>query len=86
MPLDADTSDADRTPRRDFRVLTRRRTGYDGVMVDIQLQVAATGALVWSQTFSDDAQADEFERQVEADLDTLDNEEFRRRYSVPSTV
>lgn len=86
MPLDADTSDADRTPRQDFRVLTRRRTGYEGVMVDIQLQVAATGALVWSQTFSDDAQADEFERQVEADLDTLDNEEFRRRYSVPSTV
>lgn len=85
MPVDADT-DADRPPRQDFRVLTRRREGYDGVMVDVQLQVAATGALVWSQTFSDDAQADEFLRRVEADLDRLDVDEFRRRYSVPSTV
>lgn len=84
--MPADATSADRTPRQDFRILTRRRTGYEGVMVDIQLQVAATGALVWSQTFSDDDQADEFERQVEADLDTLDNDEFRRRYSVPSTV
>ena len=36
---------SDRTPRQDFRVLTRRRDGYDGTMIDIQLQVAATGAL-----------------------------------------
>lgn len=86
MPVDAHSPDADRTPRRDFRVLTRRRTGYEGLMVDIQLQVAATGALVWSQTFSDGAQADDFERRLEADLDDLDIEEFRRRYSVPSTV
>ena len=55
-------SDADRTPRQDFRVLTRRRGGYDGTMVDIQLQVAATGALVWAQTFSDEDQAEEFAR------------------------
>lgn len=86
MPVEPATSDADPTPRRDFRVLTRRRTGYEGVMVDVQLQVTATGALVWSQTFSDDLQADEFQQQVEADLDALDIEEFRRRYSVPSTV
>ncbi len=77
-------TDPDRSPRQDFRVLTRRRGGYDGTMVDIQLQVAATGALVWAQTFSDEAQAQEFADGVEADLDTLDNDEFRRKYSVPS--
>jgi hypothetical protein len=77
----------ERSPRQDFRVLTRRRGGYDGaVMVDIQLQVAATGALIWAQTFSDEAQANEFEQQVESDLDTLGNDEFRRKYSVPSSV
>ena len=78
-------ADADRTPRQDFRVLQRRRGGYDGVMVDIQLQVAATGALVWAQTFSDEAQAETFAAELEADLDALDNDEFRRKYSVPST-
>ena len=79
-------SDPDRTPRQDFRVLTRRRGGYDGTMVDIQLQVAATGALVWAQTFSDEDQAEDFAAQLEADLDALDNDDFRRKYSVPSTT
>lgn len=79
--------DATRSPRQDFRILTRTRGGYDGaVMYDVQLQVAATGALVWAQTFSDQEQADEFQAQVEADLDGLDNDEFRRKYSVPSTA
>lgn len=77
-------TDPDRSPRQDFRVLTRRRGGYEGTMVDIQLQVAATGALVWAQTFSDEAQAQQFADGVETDLDTLDNDEFRRKYSVPS--
>lgn len=77
---------ADRSPRQDFRVLTRRRGGYDGTMIDIQLQVAATGALVWAQTFSDEAQADTFADELESDLDTLDNDAFRRKYSVPSTA
>jgi hypothetical protein len=77
----------DRSPRRDFRVLTRRRGGYDGaVMVDVQLQVASTGALVWAQTFSDDAQAEDFQRQLEEDLDTLDDDRFRRKYGVPSSA
>ncbi|MFA9429365.1 hypothetical protein [Egicoccus sp. AB-alg2] len=77
----------DRSPRRDFRVLTRRRGGYDGAeMYDVQLQVAGTGALVWAQTFSDHAQADAFERQLEEDLDTLDDASFRRKYGVPSTT
>ena len=71
---------------RIFRVLTRRRGGYDGTMVDIQLEVAATGALVWAQTFSDEEQAEEFAAQLEADLDALDNDDFRRKYSVPSTT
>jgi hypothetical protein len=77
----------DRSPRRDFRVLTRRRGGYDGaVMVDIQLQVAETGALVWAQTFSDDEQAEAFQRELEEDLDALDDASFRRKYGVPSAT
>jgi hypothetical protein len=77
----------DRSPRRDFRVLTRRRGGYDGaVMVDVQLQVANSGALVWAQTFSDESQADDFQRQLEEDLDAMDDEGFRRKYSVPSSA
>ena len=79
-------TDAKRTPRQDFRVLTRRRGGYEGTMIDIQLQVASTGALVWAQTFSDESQADQFAAELESDLDTLDNDAFRRKYSVPSTA
>lgn len=79
-------SDA-RSARQDFRVLTRTRNGYDGAtMHDVQLQVAETGAMVWAQSFSDQAQAVEFQAQVEADLDDLDGDEFRRKYSVPSTT
>lgn len=79
--------DAQRSPRHDFRVLTRTRGGYDGaVMYDVQLQVAASGAMVWAQTFSDQEQADAFQGEVEHDLTELDNEEFRRKYSVPSTA
>jgi hypothetical protein len=74
-------------PRRDFRVLTRSRGGYDGAMMyDVQLQVAATGALLWAQTFSDQQQAEAFQEQVEADLDDLDMERFRSKYGVPSTT
>jgi hypothetical protein len=78
--------EAQRTPRQDFRVLTRRRGGYEGTMIDIQLQVASTGALVWARTFSDETQADQFSSELEADLDTLDNDAFRRKYSVPSST
>lgn len=89
MPQTDEPSEAatrDRVARRDFRVLTRRRGGYDdGVMYDVQLQVTSTGSLVWAQTFTDEQQADEFQAQVEADLE-LDDAEFRRKYSVPSTV
>ena len=75
-----------RPARHDFRVLTRTRGGYsDGVMYDIQLQIAATGNLVWAQTFTDQDQADEFQEQVKTDLE-LNGPEFRRKYSVPSTV
>jgi len=76
-----------RTPRQDFRVLTRTRGGYDGaVMYDIQLQVAASGALLWAQTFSDHVQASEFRDKLDADMDELDPAAFRRKYSVPSTA
>jgi hypothetical protein len=78
---------SERSPRKDFRVLTRRRGGYDGgVMFDVQLQVAATGALVWSQTFSDEDQATTFESQLDTDLDELDDVAFRRKYGVPASV
>ncbi|MFT5223444.1 MAG: hypothetical protein ACI867_001761 [Glaciecola sp.] len=80
-------SERQRTARSDFRVLTRIRGGYDGaVMYDIQLQVAATGALLWAQTFSDQTQANEFEAQVLDDMDELDLPEFRRKYSVPASA
>lgn len=73
--------------RRQFRVLTRTRGGYDGAaMYDVQLQLAATGALVWAQSFSDQQQADAFQHQVEEDLDRLDPDDFRSKYSVPSTT
>ncbi len=76
-----------RTARQDFRILTRIRGGYDGgVMYDIQLQVAASGSLVWAQTFSDQTQANEFQAQVEGDMDDLENVDFRRKYSVPSSA
>lgn len=82
----SDDSSGDRVARNDFRVLTRTRGGYsDGVMYDVQLQVAATGSLVWAQTFTDQVQADEFQAEVEDDLE-LDVQEFRRKYSVPSTA
>lgn len=78
----ADPGDA--SPRRDFRVLTRIRDGYeDAVMYDVQLQVVATGGLVWSQSFSDRRQATRFEQEVEDDLDELTVEAFRDKYSVP---
>lgn len=78
---------SDRSPRQDFRVLTRRRGGYDGAeMYDVQLQIAATGALVWAQTFSDAEQADTFEKQLDDDLDALGHGDFRRKYGVPASV
>lgn len=83
----SDVASQPRSPRRDFRVLTRRRGGYDGAhMVDVQLQVASTGALLWSQTFSDEQQADQFQHELESDLDALEDREFRRKYSVPSSA
>lgn len=79
--------DAMPTPRSNFRVLTRIRTGYESaVMYDVQLQVAATGALVWAQTFTDQAQADEFQAQLDDDMDELEYDDFRRKYSVPASA
>ena len=76
---------SDDSPRRNFRVLTRTRGGYNGsTMYDVQLQVAATGNLVWAQTFTDREQAEEYERRLDSDLDDLDETAFRRKYNVTS--
>lgn len=73
------------TARRNFRALTRTRGGYNGsMMYDVQLQSVASGQLLWSQTFTHQDQASEFETALQADLD-LDDAAFRRKYSVPST-
>ncbi len=70
--------------RRNFRVLTRMRGGYNGTMFDVQLQSVASGGLLWAQTFTDRKEAQRFERALEYDLDELDDLSFRRKYSVPS--
>lgn len=54
-------------------------------MYDVQLQIASTGKLVWSQTFTDPAQADAYERTLDQDLDDLDERAFGKKYGVPST-
>lgn len=75
------------TARRSFRALTRTRGGYNGsMMYDVQLQSVASGQLLWSQTFTHQDQATEFETTLQADLDELDDAAFRRKYSVPSTA
>jgi hypothetical protein len=53
-------------------------------MYDVQLQVSATGNLVWAQTFTDRDQAAAYERALDADLDDLDETAFRRKYNVTS--
>lgn len=55
-------------------------------MYDVQLQIVASGALVWAQTFSDEQEAEEYRREVESDLDELDDREFRAKWSVPSSA
>ncbi len=73
------------SPRRSFRVLVRERGGSDGAQViDVQLQVRRTGALVWAQTFSDPELARELEEQLDRDLDELDEAAFRRAHRVTS--
>ncbi|MBY5163000.1 hypothetical protein [Salsipaludibacter albus] len=80
-------SDELRPARRDFRVHTQQRGGYEGaVMHDVQLVLSSTGAIIWAQTFTDADQAAEFLEQLTGDLDTMDTETFRDRYSVPSSM
>lgn len=79
------TSDPAGSPRRTFRVLQRFREGSQGgSVVDVQLQVRRTGALVWAQTFSDPAQADALVQRLDRDLDELDDAAFRRAHRVPT--
>ena len=74
------------SPRRSFRVLVRERGGsQDGRVVDVQLQVRRTGALVWAQTFSDHDLARQLIDRLEHDLDELDEETFRRTHRVTSS-
>jgi hypothetical protein len=76
-----------RSPRYDFRVLTRRRGGYDGAaMVDVQLQVAATGPWCGPRRSPTSAQADAFQRELEDDLTSMDAASFRRKYGVPPST
>jgi len=73
------------SPRHSFRVLVRERSGsQDGRVVDVQLQVRRTGALVWAQTFSDPALARELEDRLQHDMDELDDQAFRRAHRIPS--
>ena len=66
-------------------MLTATRGGYNGsTMYDVQLQVAATGNLVWAQTFTDRDQAEAYSRALDSDLDELDETAFRRKYNVTS--
>lgn len=74
----------DELARRNFRVLTRTRGGYNGsTMYDVQLQSVDSGQLLWARTFTDRQQADEFEHALDTDLDMADTE-FRRKYGVPA--
>ena len=66
-------------------MLTATRGGYNGsTMYDVQLQVAATGNLVWAQTFTDRNQAEAYSLALDSDLDELDETAFRRKYNVTS--
>lgn len=74
------------SPRRSFRVLVRERDGsHGGRVIDVQLQVRRTGALVWAQTFSDPGLARELEDRLDRDLDELDDSAFRRAHRVTSS-
>lgn len=80
-------SDDARPARRDFRVQTQQRGGYQGaVMHDVQLIRSSTGAMIWAQTFTDADQAGEFLDRLESDLEDLDTTAFREHCSVPSSI
>ena len=75
----------DTSPRRHFRVLVRERAGSQGGrVIDVQLQVRSTGAIVWAQTFSDHGLARELEERLDHDMDELDLAAFRRAHRVTS--
>lgn len=84
----ADDLEADVThvpARRSFRVDVRRRaTPAGAVFLDVQLVARASGRMVWAWTFTDPELADELERELERDLDALDEPAFRRLHRVTS--
>ncbi|MDX1511165.1 MAG: hypothetical protein R3249_07450 [Nitriliruptorales bacterium] len=73
----------DATPRQLYRVATQTRTGYENaIMHDVVLSFHDTGRILWSNTFSDEEQARAYVAELEADLDHLEVDEFRRKYGV----
>lgn len=82
----SDTVEHAGSPRRHFRVLVRERSGSQGGwVIDVQLQVRSSGALVWAQTFSDPTLAQALEAELERDMDELDLDAFRRAHRVTSS-
>lgn len=84
--MQQDVGSSEVSPRRHLRVLVRERAGSQGGrVIDVQLQVRRTGALVWAQSFSDHALARELEERLERDMDELDLTAFRRAHRVTSS-
>jgi hypothetical protein len=79
--------DGGASPRQLFRVLVRDRAGSNSSrVVDVQLQVRRSGAIVWAYTFSDPTLASELQDRIERDLDELDVDTFRRAHRVSSDL
>lgn len=55
-------------------------------MHDVQLQSVVTGALIWSQSFSYEHEAERYRADLESDLEELDEAEFRRKWRLPSSL
>lgn len=63
------------------------RSGYDGAVIhDVQLQAVTTGALIWSQSFSYEQEAERCRYEVQSDLDVLDEAGFRRKWRLPTNL
>jgi hypothetical protein len=87
MPQQSEGSAPPLFARSRYRLRRGTRSGYQGATLrDFQLESLLTGTLIWSHTFTDPGQAEEFSVSVEADLDDLLESEFRRKYGVPSNM
>ncbi|MFA5785479.1 MAG: hypothetical protein WDA71_00595 [Actinomycetota bacterium] len=87
MPQQSEDSASPLFARSRYRLRRGTRSGYQGAtLLDFQLESLLAGTLVWSHTFTDPGQAEEFAVSVDADLDNLSDSEFRRKYGVPSNL